>query len=162
MLPMDRTNPSATQSLRQELILEHQRRPRNRGELAGADVVTVHLSNPTCGDEITLHLRIRDGRMDDLRFGGHGCAISQVSASMMTERLRGGSAAEVRALTARFTQMLQGSADAAADRSLGDLRALAGVARLPARIRCALLAWKALVEAETHVARLSDDPVKSG
>lgn len=145
---MTRDNPAAAgvRSLYQELILDHYRRPRNRGELGGADV-TVQRNNPTCGDEITLQLRMEEGRIAEGRFGGQGCAISQASASMMTELLRGASPEEARALAERFRGMLHGDEAAAKDRSLGDLRALAGVARYPARVRCAMLAWTALEEA---------------
>lgn len=136
----------AVRSLYQEIILNHYRRPRNRGELAGAQV-TVEKRNPTCGDEITLHLQIEDGRIRAGRFTGQGCSVSQASASMMTELLQGKSPDEAHALADRFRELLHGSEEAAADRALGDLRALAGVAHLPARVRCAMLAWTALEEA---------------
>ena len=132
-------------SLYQELILDHFRRPRNRGEATDAHL-SIRRNNPTCGDEIELHLRLADGRIQDLRFGGQGCSISQASASMMTEVLRGATPAEARALTDRFREMLRGDEQAAKDRSLKDLRALAGVANYPARVRCAMLAWAALAE----------------
>ena len=144
-------NSAKLQALYQEVILEHHRRPRNRGEMEAPDA-TVHLNNPTCGDEITLQLRMREGSIDEARFGGQGCAISQASASIMTELVRGKSPAEVDALTARFKEMMHGSADAAADRSLGELRALSGVAKFPTRVRCALLAWNALDEARQNSA----------
>jgi nitrogen fixation NifU-like protein len=134
-------------SLYQELILRHYRHPRNRGELEDATAV-VSRFNPLCGDEITLQLRVRDGRVEAARFLGQGCSISQASASMLTELLVGRTAEEAEALAARFTGMMHGDAEAARDPALGDLRALAGVARFPARIRCALLAWDALKEAE--------------
>jgi nitrogen fixation NifU-like protein len=134
-------------SLYQELILRHYRHPRNRGELEGATAV-VSRFNPLCGDEITLQLRVRDGRVEEARFLGQGCSISQASASMLTERVVGRTAEEAAALAARFTAMLHGDEEAARDPALGDLRALAGVARFPARVRCAMLAWEALKEAE--------------
>jgi nitrogen fixation NifU-like protein len=134
-------------SLYQELILRHYRHPRNRGELEGATAV-VSRFNPLCGDEITLQLRVRDGRVEAARFLGQGCSISQASASMQTELMEGTTAEEAEGLAARFTAMMHGDAEAARDPALGDLRALAGVARFPARIRCALLAWDALKEAE--------------
>ena len=138
-------------ALYQELILDHYRRPRNRGAME-APHAEVHLNNPTCGDEIVLHLRVRDGVVEDVRFGGQGCSISQASASMMTQQVRGKSLPEADALTARFKEMLHGSAEAARDRGLGDLRALAGVAKFPVRVRCAMLAWNALEEAEREIA----------
>ena len=142
----------AHRSLYQELILAHYRNPRNRGELEDTDA-EIHVNNPSCGDEITLRLRVRAGRIDEVRFGGQGCSISQASASMMTEALRGRSLPEVQALTARFKELMQGSTGAATDPSLGDLRAFAGVARFPMRVRCALLAWNALEEAQSTLAR---------
>jgi nitrogen fixation protein NifU and related proteins len=142
---MDRST-SAMQSLYQQVILEHYRKPRNRGELEDADA-EVHMNNPTCGDEIRLQLRVRDGVIDAVRFGGQGCSISQASASMMTQQLQGKSLEEAHALMARFIEMMHGSEDAAKDKALGDLRSLAGVAKFPVRVRCALLAWNALQEA---------------
>lgn len=133
-------------SLYQELILRHYRHPRNRGELEGATAV-VSRFNPLCGDEITLQLRVREGVVEAAKFVGQGCSISQASASMLTERLVGKPVVEAEALSRRFTEMLHGSEEAARDPALGDLRALAGVARFPARVRCALLAWEALGEA---------------
>ena len=134
------------QTFHQELILAHHRRPRNHGELTDPDA-SVHVKNPTCGDEISLQLRMRDGCIAQVRFGGRGCVISQTSASMMTEMMQGKTLPEVNALAERFKDMLRGSADARTDRSLGELRALCGVAKFPARVRCALLAWNALDEA---------------
>lgn len=134
-------------SLYQELIAQHSRRPRHRGVLEDATAV-VSMRNPSCGDEITLQLRVADGRIEALRFEGEGCSISQASASMMSELLEGKTIEESRALLARFTEMVHGREDAARDRSLGDLRALSGVAKFPVRVRCALLAWDALREAE--------------
>lgn len=145
----DRSAP-ALQSLYQELILQHYRRPHNRGEMENPDV-EIHMNNPTCGDEITVRLRVRDDRIEEIRFTGHGCSISQASASMMTQQLTGASLAEVDTLAKRFTEMMHGSAEAAADKSLGDLRALAGVAKFPVRIRCALLAWNATEEATKRI-----------
>ncbi|CAN5341361.1 SUF system NifU family Fe-S cluster assembly protein [soil metagenome] len=134
------------QALYQEVILQHYRKPRNRGEMEDADA-EISINNPTCGDEITLQLKLDDDRIADVRFRGHGCSISQASASMMSERLKGASLADAAALQARFTEMLHGDAEAARDKSLGDLRSLAGVSRFPVRIRCALLAWEALQRA---------------
>ncbi|MDB4950092.1 MAG: system FeS assembly protein NifU family [Gemmatimonadetes bacterium] len=141
------TERSAVDLLYQELILKHYRSAAHRGELERPDVV-VPMKNPTCGDDITLHVSFREGRVAEVAFSGHGCAISQAAASMMSERITGRTLDEVHALAARFREMIHGSAEAAADRALGDLRALAGVARLPSRVKCAMLAWDALNEAE--------------
>jgi nitrogen fixation NifU-like protein len=137
-------------SLYQELILQHYRKPKNRGELEDADV-EISMNNPVCGDEITLQLRVRDERIDAVRFRGQGCSISQASASMMAQILEGRSLAEADAAGARFLQMMHGDEEAARDRALGDLRALAGVSKFPARVKCALLAWNAFEEAEKRL-----------
>ena len=133
-------------SLFQELILDHYRRPRNKGALE-APTVTVAMHNPVCGDEIDLHLRIADDRLAEVRFAGHGCSISQASASMMTQAVRGRPLGDLGDLIELFTTLMHGSPEAARDRRLGDLRALQGVARFPVRIKCALLSWNALEEA---------------
>jgi nitrogen fixation NifU-like protein len=130
----------------QELILDHYRRPRNKGVLDGADA-TATRKNPLCGDVIDVMLAWEDGRVADVRFTGRGCSISQASASMMTNAVRGRTAAEIEVVLRRFAAMLQGDRAAATDESLGELRALSGVARLPARITCASLAWSALGDA---------------
>jgi nitrogen fixation protein NifU and related proteins len=135
------------ESLYQELILQHYRSPRNRGPLQPADV-RIDMNNPVCGDEITLQIRLVDGVIEAAKFLGQGCSISQASASMMTQRVTGKSLEEARAIAARFTEMLHGDSEAARDSQLGDLRALAGVAKFPVRVKCALLAWNALDEAD--------------
>lgn len=145
------------QSLYQELILQHYRNPRNRGELQSPNV-EIAMNNPVCGDEITLRLRVADQRIVDARFTGHGCSISQASASMMAQQIEGKSLAEVRELARRFTQMMHGDEEAARDRELGDLRALAGVAKFPVRIKCALLAWNALDEADQALSSQNPSP----
>ena len=144
-MEIDRSTPQL-ESLFQELILEHYKRPRNKGELADANR-RVHMNNPTCGDEVWLQLRIEGDRVADARFIGEGCSISQASISMMTQLLKGKTQAEAEALIRRFTDLMHGNAEAASDRSLGDLRALAGVSKFPVRIKCALLGWNALGEA---------------
>ena len=111
-MPIDRSTPPLA-SLFQELILEHYKRPRNRGPLLGADR-KVHMNNPTCGDEVLLQVKLEGDRIGELRFIGEGCSISQSSISMMTELLRGKSRAEAAALAQRFTAMMHGDAGAAA------------------------------------------------
>lgn len=130
-------------ALYQEMILDHYRRPRNKGALDGADA-TIPMRNPLCGDELTLELVMDGERVSDIRFTGHGCSISQASASMMTELVKGKSASEIEQLRERFRAMVMGDADAAGDATLGKVRALSGVARFPARVKCALLGWNAL------------------
>jgi nitrogen fixation protein NifU and related proteins len=144
------------QSLYQELILQHYRSPRNRGELEEPDA-EILMNNPVCGDEITLRLKVAGDRIEKARFTGQGCSISQASASMMTQQLEGKTLEEARALSSRFTQMMHGDAGAASDRALGDLRALAGVAKFPVRIKCALLPWNALSEASRSLGLTGQD-----
>lgn len=145
MAEPDRSTPPLA-SLFQQLILEHYKNPRNRGELENADQI-VCMNNPSCGDEVHLQLKFDGDRVTDARFLGHGCSISQASISMMTSLLKGKSKAEAATLTRRFTEMMHGDADAARDKALGDLRALAGVSKFPVRVKCALLGWNALEEA---------------
>ena len=138
---------NALRELYQEVILDHSRHPRHHGVLEDASHKAEGY-NPLCGDRVTVYLKLdADGRVDDIKFQGKGCAISQASASMMTQLLKGRSRAEVEALARRFTEMLHGDDTAARDAALGDLRALAGVSRLPVRLKCAMLAWGALAEA---------------
>jgi len=129
----------------QELLLDHYRRPRNRGVIDDADV-TIQQRNPLCGDTLTLQLAFDGDRVREAAFNGEGCAISQAAASMLTQLLRGRTLDEAAALRDRFREMMLGDTTAATDKSLGDLRALAGVARLPVRVKCALLAFSALGE----------------
>lgn len=138
-------------SLYQQLILEHYRRPRNKGELEDK-TVEVHLANPVCGDEIRLQLRVENDRIASAKFVGQGCSISQAAVSMMTTMLEGRALDDAAAIASRFTQMMHGDEGAAKDKSLGDLRALAGVSKFPVRIKCALLGFEALQKAleETH------------
>ena len=133
-------------ALYQEVILDHYRRPRNKGTLAEA-TGSASLRNPVCGDEVDVHVEMRDGKVADVKFGGRGCSISQASASMMTELVKGRTADQVHALGERFAEMIRGNAEAAKDQSLGQARALSGVSRFPTRVRCAMIAWEAMARA---------------
>src|SRR5262245_43686774 len=133
-------------SLYQQLILEHYRNPRNRAELP-EKTVEVHLANPVCGDEIRLQLRVENDAIQDAKYIGQGCSISQAAVSMMTSLLRGKKLSDAQAIADRFTQMMHGNPDAAKDPTMGDLRALQGVSKFPVRIKCALLGFDALQEA---------------
>ena len=133
-------------ALYQEMILDHYRRPRNKGEIVGADE-TVVMKNPLCGDEITVQLKYDGDSVSDIGFSGRGCSISQASASMMTQLVKGRNIEEIESLRGRFRDMVMGTDNAADDQSLGSLRALSGVSKFPARVKCALLAWDALQEA---------------
>jgi len=130
--------------LYREVILDHYRRPRNRGRLSGA---TCHAegANPVCGDEISLDLRLDDGRIGDLAFEGLGCSISQASASLMTDRVKGATVAEAQDVRSAFRRMLLEGASP--DPLIGDLEALEGVHKFPVRVKCALLAWNVLDQA---------------
>src|SRR5210317_1694286 len=133
-------------SLYQQLILDHYRKPRNKGELP-EKTVEIHMANPVCGDEIRLQLRVEDDHILDARHVGQGCSISQAAVSMMTNLLKGKSLSEAQSLAERFTAMMHGDEEVARDRTMGDLRALQGVSKFPVRIKCALLAFDALQEA---------------
>ena len=145
MQPSDRS--AQINALYQEMILDHYRRPRTKGEIENPDE-TIVMKNPLCGDEITIQLRYDGDTIEDVGFVGRGCSISQASASMMTQLVKGKSATEIEDLGSRFRGMVMGDEAGASDTSLGSLRALSGVARFPARVRCALLAWNALEEAQ--------------
>ncbi len=132
-------------SLYQQLILDHYRKPRNKGELP-EKTVEIHMANPVCGDEIRLQLQIEEGRILDARHVGQGCSISQAAVSMMTNLLKGKELTEAEKLAQRFTDMMHGDEEPARDKALGDLRALQGVSKFPVRIKCALLAFDALQE----------------
>ena len=133
-------------SLYQELILDHYRKPRNKGELP-EKTVEIHMANPVCGDEIRLQLQIEDDKIVEARHVGQGCSISQAAVSMMTHLIKGRELTEAEDVAERFTAMMHGDEEAARDRSMGDLRALQGVSKFPVRIKCALLAFDALQEA---------------
>lgn len=138
--------PPQLSALYQELILDHYRRPRNKGSVEQA-THSVSLNNPLCGDEIDLQLRVDGDVIKEARFIGRGCSISQASASMMTQILKDRTVPQALALAERMGAMMRGDEGAARDKALGELRALAGVAKFPVRIKCALLPWNALTDA---------------
>jgi nitrogen fixation NifU-like protein len=131
--------------LYQELILDHSKRPRNYGELPGANRLA-HGVNPLCGDQATIYLTIEDDVVKDARFAGSGCSISTASASMMTEAVKGKTKAEAEALFRRFHALITGAdASTPADApDLGKLTVFSGVCEFPVRVKCAALAWHAL------------------
>lgn len=144
---------SDTDALYQELILEHNRKPRNFGELADSDRV-IEGRNPLCGDEVKLSVKLDGDRIADIKFTsppGKGCAISKASASLMTTAVKGKTRAEAEALFENFRKLVRGELPEAEQRQLGSLRAFGGVARFPMRVKCASLAWHAL-----HSALASD------
>lgn len=149
---MSRPETSAEVSaLYQELILDHYRRPRNKGTLANADA-SVEMKNPLCGDEICLQVAFDGDTVSDLKFSGRGCSISQASASMMTQMIKGKPREEIDQIRNQFRDLLLGEPNARPDEKLGALRSLSGVTKFPARVKCALLAWNAL---ETALAERS-------
>ena len=134
------------EELYQEVILDHSRRPRNFGDLPNA-AVRVHGDNPACGDEIHLGVKFgTDGGLQDIKFTGHGCAISQASASLMTSKLKGKSRAEATEMLRAFHDLVTDET-AEAPKMLGDLRLLQGVRKFPQRVKCAMLAWRAVEQA---------------
>ncbi len=133
----------STEALYQELILEHNRKPRNFREIPGADR-TVEGRNPLCGDSLTLWVKLDDDRITDVSFMGTGCAISKASASLMTGAVKGKSRAEAEQIFDRFHRLVTGTLPENERESLGSLRALGGVAKFPLRVKCASLAWHAL------------------
>jgi len=141
--------------LYQEVILDHNRRPRNFHVLADASH-TAEGYNPLCGDRLTLYLKLVDGVVADVAFEGAGCAISQASASMMTDAVKGKSIAEARALFERFHRMVTTPPEQPVE-DLGKLSALAGVREFPVRVKCASLAWHTLKAAMASEKRTSTE-----
>lgn len=134
------------EELYQEVILDHSRRPRNFGELPDA-TVRVHGDNPACGDEIHLALKFDpDGGLEDIKFTGRGCAISQASASLMTMKLKGKSREETMSMLRAFRDLVTVETNDS-QKSLGDLRVMRGVRKFPQRVKCAMLAWRAVEQA---------------
>ena len=146
------------EDLYREIILDHYRNPRNRGELDAPPAARVEGFNPLCGDEVVVYLIVNsDGRVDDIKISGQGCSISQSSASMMSAAVKGKTVDEVRALTRAFKAMMSihessldgGEGEAVEvdpDIKLGDLEALRGVVKFPVRIKCATLSWNTLAQ----------------
>jgi nitrogen fixation NifU-like protein len=130
--------------LYRDVILDHNRKPRNFGVLQSADA-SVEGFNPMCGDHLTLRLKLDDGTISDIRFEGQGCAISTASASLMTEAVKGKSRDEALQLFERVHHLL--TDDAAPSDQLGKLAALSGVREYPARVKCASLCWHTLASA---------------
>ncbi|MBW3576593.1 MAG: SUF system NifU family Fe-S cluster assembly protein [Actinobacteria bacterium] len=138
------------EDLYQEIILEHYRSPKNRAAALEGEDVHVHHSNPLCGDELDLRVDVEDGRVRALAFDGDGCSISQASASVMTETVKGRELDDALDLAEQFRLMMHGERPARED-DLGDGIVFQGVAKFPVRVKCALLGWMALRDAlETY------------
>ena len=162
------------EDLYREIILDHYRNPRNRGELPTPPAHTETGFNPLCGDEITLYVQVDDDKLTDIKLTGQGCSISQSSASMMSTAVKGKSLGEARATIRRFKSMMSiheqrldgadsdaedaagapnggGAAPEEPEVKLGDLEALQGVVKFPVRIKCATLSWNTLTQALDHI-----------
>lgn len=137
-------------ALYQEVILDHYKRPHHKGLTAGD--IQVHHINPSCGDEVTLSLKIEDQKVGEISWDGAGCSISQASVSIMSDLLTGKSISEAGSILDSFVSMMQSKgADQGDEEVLEDGVALAGVSKYPARIKCALLGWMAYKDAVTQV-----------
>ena len=161
---------SGLEDLYREIILDHYRNPRNKGELESPPAHRSEGFNPLCGDEIVVYLDMADdGTITDIKIGGQGCSISQSSASMMSAAVKGKTIEDAQALTSKFKSMMsiheteiggdgsESEADgemglANADLPLGDLEALRGVVKFPVRIKCATLSWNTLAQAFDELA----------
>jgi len=152
------TTMPGLEDLYREIILDHYRNPRNRGELEVPPATRVEGFNPLCGDEIVIYLDVEGDKVADVRIDGQGCSISQSSASMMSAAVKGKTVDEVRALTRAFKAMMsihESSLDGGDGEAvevdpnikLGDLEALRGVVKFPVRIKCATLSWNTLAQA---------------
>ncbi len=128
--------------LYRSVIMDHYKNPRNKGVIEESSI-TVDMNNPTCGDVIHLTLQIEDGIVQNAKFEGDGCSISMASASMMTQIVKGKKVDEALKAASVFSDMMLGK-DVDDSIDLGDIEALAGVSKFPARIKCATLAWKAM------------------
>ena len=129
--------------LYRSVIMDHYKNPRNKGSLEENNV-TIDMNNPTCGDRIHLTLKMNDGIVEDAKFDGEGCSISMSSASMMTQIVKGKKLEEALELANIFSKMMLGEDFDDEKYDLGDVEALQGVSKFPARIKCATLAWKAM------------------
>ena len=143
---------SGLEDLYREIILDHYRSPRNKGELESPPAHRTEGFNPLCGDEIIVYLDLDDdGVVRDIKIGGQGCSISQSSASMMTKAVMGKTVGEINAVMRRFKSMMGIDgielSDADNELDLGELEALQGVVKVPVRIKCAVLSWNTLANA---------------
>ncbi|WP_442595988.1 Fe-S cluster assembly sulfur transfer protein SufU [Neobacillus sp. D3-1R] len=129
-------------ALYRQVIMDHYKNPRNKGVIEDGSL-TINMNNPTCGDRIQLTMNVEDGIVTDAKFEGEGCSISMSSASMMTQAIKGKKMDDALKMSTIFSNMMQGK-EYDEDIDLGDIEALQGVSKFPARIKCATLAWKAM------------------
>ncbi len=136
--------------LYREIVMDHYRTPRNRGELPTPPARRADGHNPLCGDEITVYLLVEDNVIRDVKLSGHGCSISQASSSMMSAAVKGRSIDDARGLIVQFKDMMTSETVEPTEdalRSLGEIASLSGVSKFPVRIKCATLAWNTLAQA---------------
>ncbi|MBH0157119.1 MULTISPECIES: Fe-S cluster assembly sulfur transfer protein SufU [Fictibacillus] len=129
--------------LYRQVIMDHYKNPRNKGVIED-NALTINMNNPTCGDRIQLTLKVEDGKIESAKFDGEGCSISLASASMMTQAVKGLPVEDAVKLANIFYDMMLGNDYDDESYDLGDIEALSGVSKFPARIKCATLAWKAM------------------
>lgn len=129
-------------TLYRQVIMDHYKKPRNKGMLEDGSL-TIDMNNPTCGDRIRLTMKIEGNKVSDVKFDGDGCSISMSSASMMTQAIKGKDVDTALTMSQTFSEMIQGK-EYSDEIDLGDIEALQGVSKFPARIKCATLAWKAM------------------
>lgn len=134
------------EDLYQDIILDHYKNPRNFGKIENG-TCELHHENPSCGDSITIYLKVEEGIVKDVKFSGRGCAISMASASMMTEMVQGQPIEKVLNLSDKIMEMLRGEIEPEEVGDLGELEALKGVRQFPMRVKCATLAWHTLNDA---------------
>jgi nitrogen fixation NifU-like protein len=154
----------STEALYQEIILEHNRKPKNFREMDAADR-RIQGRNPLCGDELTLWMKLDGEAITDVSFKGQGCAISKASASLMTAAVKGKSRAEAEKLFDQFHKLVKGELAEDEQKSLGSLRAFAGVAKFPNRVKCASLAWHAMhsaIAGGESAGEVTSDPESQG
>lgn len=148
---------AALDALYQEVILDHNRRPRNYHPMEQASC-SADGKNPNCGDQLTIWLKVEDDRVSDVSFQGQGCAISKASASMMTEAIKGKSRSDAVRMYEKVHRLVTGeNGELAKDKELGSLRALGGVSKFPMRVKCASLAWHAMKAALDGTAVVSTE-----
>lgn len=134
------------ENLYRQVIMDHYRNPRNKGLIEGDDYCKVHLKNPTCGDDVTITLKIEDDRISDVTFDGSGCSISMSAASVMSETVKGKTVEEAKSIIQNYLNMLKGEPiDESID--MGEAIVYQGVAKFPARFKCATISWQALSQA---------------
>ncbi|MFD1737727.1 Fe-S cluster assembly sulfur transfer protein SufU [Bacillus salitolerans] len=129
-------------TLYRQVIMDHYKNPRNKGALEDGNI-SIDMNNPTCGDRIQLQMKVEGGKVTDVKFDGEGCSISMSSASMMTQAIKGQTIENALELSKIFSDIMQNK-DYDDSIDLGDIEALQGVSKFPARIKCATLAWKAM------------------